>query len=85
MQPEWPIYEEMEEPLGDVRPPHVALVEQTPGSLGALTGAAVREAPGAVEFPARSPSASGALGSGARFHLSNGDGHPWRESHRSRV
>ena len=50
MQPEWPIYEEIEEPLGDLRPPHVALVEQTPGSLGALTGAAVREAPGAVEL-----------------------------------
>ena len=64
MQTEKPIYEEIEELLGGVEPPKMALVEQLIDSPPALEDirAAVREALGSVELP----SGTVAIGVGSR-------------------
>ena len=57
MQTDRPIYEEIEELLGEVEPPRVALVEQLVDGPPALADirAAVGEALRSVEVPAGSP------------------------------
>ena len=64
MRTEKPVYEEVEELLGEVEPPKVALVEQQLDSPSALKDirAAVREALGSVELPSETV----AIGVGSR-------------------